>query len=214
MPLPNRVDPFGALHAVSARGLLMGNRGGHFHLPEQALGRRRWASRQWIACICEFRGRHRSVWATGYTELFFLDEVTALAAGHRPCFECRRSDALAFRSLFGPGNLRAAEIDLVLHRERLGEKLPAPRELPDGVMVAQGGQAFALRSGYWLRWSFAGYVPAREPLAPLLLTPPSIVDALARGYRPMWHPSAQPEPATAPAAPLPAAAGADRHNRR
>ena len=100
-PLQNRVDPYGALVAVNARGALMGNRGGRFHRPDQTLGRRRWASRQWISCLCAFQGRHRSVWGDSYTELFFLDEPTALAAGHRPCFVCRRADAEAFRRAFG-----------------------------------------------------------------------------------------------------------------
>ena len=101
MPLQNRVDPFGALHAVPARGALMGNRGGRFHLDDRALGKRRHASRRWICCVCEFRGRQRKVWGAGYTELFFLDEITALAAGHRPCFECRRADAMRFIAAFG-----------------------------------------------------------------------------------------------------------------
>ena len=102
-PLANRVDPSGAIQAVAARGTLMGNRGGRIHLaadPETGegprLGRRRWASRQWICCVLAFKGRRRQVMGPGYTELFFLDEATALAAGHRPCFECRRAEALAF----------------------------------------------------------------------------------------------------------------------
>jgi len=93
MPLQNRVDPFGELFADRSRGLFLGNRGGRLHDDDRALGRRRWASRQWICCRLEFKDRHRKVWGKSYTELFFLDEVTALAAGHRPCFECRRNDA-------------------------------------------------------------------------------------------------------------------------
>ena len=93
MPLPNRVDPFGNLFADTSRGLLFGNRGGRFHRDGQTLGARRWVSRRWICCRLDFKGRHRDVWGRGYTELFFLDEPTALAAGHRPCFECRRADA-------------------------------------------------------------------------------------------------------------------------
>ena len=88
-PLQNRVDPFGALHATPERGRLMGNRGGRIHDETQRIGRRRWASRQWIACVCEFKGRQRKVFGASYSELFFRDEPTALAAGHRPCFECR-----------------------------------------------------------------------------------------------------------------------------
>ena len=192
MPLANRVDPFGALSAVNTRGLLMGNRGGKFHQPDQTLRHRRWASRQWIACVCEFRGRHRKVWGAGYTELFFLDEVTALAAGHRPCFECRRADALAFQARFGPGRMKAPAMDLVLHAERLVLKLAAPGDLPDGAMVAQGQSAFALRGGRMLAWNFGGYVDAGSwngGANYTLLTPPSILEVLSRGYRPIWHQS-------------------------
>src|SRR3979411_1146848 len=96
MPLQNRVDPFGELFATPARGLFFGNRGGRFHTDNKTLTRRRWASRQWICCLLKFKNRQRDVWGRYYTELFFLDEVTALAAGHRPCFECRRRDATAF----------------------------------------------------------------------------------------------------------------------
>jgi hypothetical protein len=99
MPLQNRVTPFGELVAAPARGLLFGNRGGRFHDRDaRTLRRRRWASKQWICCVLDFKGRHRAVWRTGYTELFFLDEVTALAAGHRPCCECRRLAARAFQA--------------------------------------------------------------------------------------------------------------------
>src|SRR5947199_10356022 len=96
MPLQNRVTPFGELIAISARGTMFGNRGGRFHRDDRTLGARRWASRQWICCVLSFKGRRHSVWGpTSYTDLFFLDEVTALAAGHRPCFECLRADANA-----------------------------------------------------------------------------------------------------------------------
>src|ERR1700690_2823153 len=103
MPLQNRVDPFANLFATPARGLLMGNRGGRIHNDDKTLTSRRWASRQWICCVLDFRGRQRDVWGRFYTELFFLDEPTALAAGHRPCFECRRADALRFRDAIGDG---------------------------------------------------------------------------------------------------------------
>ena len=102
MPLQNRVRPDGEIIATPHRGLLLGNRGGAFHLPDRTLGTRRWASRQWIACVLEFKGRHRAAMMqpNRYTELFFLDEATALAAGHRPCFECRRRDAERFAALW------------------------------------------------------------------------------------------------------------------
>ncbi|MGL4241245.1 MAG: hypothetical protein ACRCTI_09045, partial [Beijerinckiaceae bacterium] len=97
MTLPNRVDPFGDLVATPERGLWLGNRGGRFHCERTRTVRGRpWASRQWICCVLSFKNRQRQVWSRGYTELFFTDEATALAAGHRPCFECRRADAVAF----------------------------------------------------------------------------------------------------------------------
>ena len=189
-PLRNRVDPFGALHAVPERGDMLGNRGGRFHRPDQTLGARRWASRQWICCMCAFKGRRRPVWGAGYTELFFLDEVTALAAGHRPCFECRRAEALAFQAVFGGGAMRAGEIDRVLHGERLaGAHVMADEELPDGATIVQQGAAFAVRGACLLPWSFAGYGAPQRRLAGAVdvLTPLSIIAALQRGYRPRWR---------------------------
>jgi hypothetical protein len=193
-PLQNRVDPFGALVATPARGMLLGNRGGRFHRDDQTLGRRRWTSKQWIACVCEFKGRKRSVWGRGYTELFFYDEITAFAAGHRPCFECRRKEAEAFRALFPGVARRAPEMDAVLHAERLdaGRKRiwrSSLERLPNGAMIALQGQAFAVRGDALLPWSFAGYgAPGtRAPAGPVeVLTPPSIVAVLAAGYRPRW----------------------------
>jgi hypothetical protein len=152
MPLQNRVSPFGELCAFCARGLLMGNRGGRFHTDAKTLTRRRWASRQWICCVLDFKGRRRDIWDRSYTELFFLDEPTAFAAGHRPCFECRRKDAKAFaekwceaRRLSRPPY--AAEMDDVLHAERLvGRAKRLHRrnidELPDGAFAAFDGAAF------------------------------------------------------------------------
>ncbi len=127
MPLQNRVTPEGEIIATPQRGLMMGNRGGAFHLPDQVLGARRWASKQWIACVLEFKGRHRAAMMqpNRYTELFFLDEVTALAAGHRPCFECRRADAELFAGLWARSfgrraRAHAGEMDEVLQAERVG----------------------------------------------------------------------------------------------
>ncbi len=195
-PLQNRVDPFGELVATAARGSLMGNRGGRFHNLDRSLGRRRWASRQWIACVLEFKGRRREVFGEGYTELFFLDEPTALAAGHRPCFECRRADALAFQRAFSTGaRVRAPEMDEILHRERLndGRKRthPAPIEiLPDGAMIERTGRAFAVRGKSLLPWNFFGYgEPVERPHEGVasVLTPPSIVRSLLAGYAPRWN---------------------------
>ena len=153
MPLPNRVDPFGNLFADASRGLLFGNRGCRFHRDGQTLGARRWVSRRWICCRLDFKGRHRDVWGRGYTELFFLDEPTALAAGHRPCFECRRADARAFAAAFARGPaVSADEIDRVLHAERLdGRAKRAHRRaldgLPDGSVLTladEHGSAWAV----------------------------------------------------------------------
>lgn len=177
----------------------MGNRGGRLHDAERRLGTRRWASKQWICCRLAFKDRHRDVWVNSYTELFFLDEVTALAAGHRPCFECRRRDAELFAGLFGSRRPRAsaAAMDAVLHRERVGGRVKrtcrrAIDTLPDGAVIAVDGAAFAVRGNGLLRWTPAGY--ARTELRPRgtveVLTPPSILDVLRRGYRPLWHPSA------------------------
>jgi hypothetical protein len=204
MALQNRVDPFGDLIATPARGLLFGNRGGRFHRDPRTLGNRRWASRQWICCVLEFKNRRRKVWDTGYTELFFLDEPTALAAGHRPCFECRRKDAKAFAELWGRAKRvetpHAPEMDLVLQDERLAGRTkrtdPMPiDDLPDGVFLSLNDAphiAFAVRGSHLLRWSEKGYAQktARPRGMANVLTPPSIVAVLEAGYQPQWHPTA------------------------
>ncbi|MFZ0844295.1 MAG: hypothetical protein WAM62_00780 [Pseudolabrys sp.] len=197
MLLQSRVSPFGELFASLARGTLMGNRGGRLHGAGKALGARRWASRLWICCELEFNGRQRQVWGDSYTELFFLDEVTALAAGHRPCFECRRKDALALAALF-PGNRKAPEMDRVLHAERLDGKAKRTHKrkidmLPDGAMIALDGEAFAVRGKSLLAWTPSGYgqaAPRPRGIAVDMLTPPSIAAVLKTGYAPRWHPSA------------------------
>ena len=204
MPLQNRVTPFGDLVAVPARGSFLGNRGGRFHTDAKALTSRRWASRQWICCVRDFKGRHRDVWGRFYTELFFLDEPTALAAGHRPCFECRRQDALAFaESWQAAKNLRArptaGEMDEALHRERLDGRAKRLHRrdidaLPDGAFVALEEGAFAVRGDALLRWAPEGYDERKpRPRAGYVevLTPPAILAVLSAGYRPRWHPSEQ-----------------------
>ncbi|MFI5013212.1 MAG: hypothetical protein ACHQAY_12790 [Hyphomicrobiales bacterium] len=201
MPLQNRVTPFGDIVATPERGTLFGNRGGRFHDPAtRSLAKRRFASRRWICCELRFKDRRRAVFGKGYTELFFLDEATALAAGHRPCFECRRAEAVSFREAFALGNRLEAspladEMDRRLHAER---RSPRPaiddwRSLPDGAMVAQGTGASLVLSGALLPWTPAGYLPASNlPRMPLfLLTPPAIVAALRAGYSPRLHPSAR-----------------------
>jgi hypothetical protein len=194
-PLQNRVRPDGAILAHPARGTLMGNRGGRLTDPSGAL-RRRWASPAWIACRLCFKGRRKDVTGPGYTALFFLDEATALAAGHRPCFECRRAEARAFAAAMAaglgrPAPLRAPEIDRILHAERLGP-LPEVRvpDLPAGAMVAASGAVFLVVGGGARRWRFEGYGrPEDGPRRARLLTPPAAVAALRAGYAPALHPS-------------------------
>jgi hypothetical protein len=204
MPLQNRVSPFGDLFASSARGSFMGNRGGRFHTDAKTLTARRWVSRQWICCVLDFKGRQREVWGRFYTELFFLDEPTALAAGHRPCFECRRNNAEAFaekwREARGLGaRPHAGEMDEVLQSERLqGRTKRLHRrnldDLPDGAFVALEQAAFAVRGSALLRWTPDGY-DARtlrpRGIAVDVLTPPAILAVLSAGYKPHWHPSAR-----------------------
>ena len=200
MPLPNRVSPFGELVATPARGMLMGNRGGRLHDAQRKLTARRWATWAWICCRLEFNNRHRNVWSNSYTELFFLDEITALAAGHRPCFECRRKDAERFAILFSGKKKRAtsATMDRILHAERRnGRAMRTHRRkletLPDGAMIALDGEAYAIRSKRLLCWTPAGYAQSRPRPRGIdvdVLTPPSILKVLERGYAPLWHPTA------------------------
>lgn len=175
----------------------MGNRGGRLHDTQRKLSSRRWSSKQWICCKLDFNNRHRKVWGDSYTELFFLDEVTAFAAGHRPCFECRRKDAQAFAAMF-PGKRKAPEMDVVLHAQRLDGKEKRLHRcdidtLPDGATVALDNAAFAVRGKHLLRWTPSGYDGSRirpQKLDVGVLTPPAILTVLAKGYAPLWHPSA------------------------
>lgn len=202
MGLLNRVDPFGVLLETPHRGTLMGNRGGRFHCPEtrQVKGRN-YVSRQWICCRLSFKGRERSVWSKSYTELFFSDDVAALAAGHRPCFECRRADALAFATAWGISkgtpSPRAPDMDRVLHRERnisgktSGHALQPieGQTLPDGAMVVCAGSPYGVWRGQLRLWSFQGYGTEEIPIPPgkvFVITPPSIIGCLRAGYQPLW----------------------------
>ncbi|TFV78110.1 hypothetical protein E4K64_08820 [Bradyrhizobium frederickii] len=203
MPLQNRVTPTGDIIATPHRGMFTGNRGIIHDPATKTLLTKRWSSPAWITCLCEFRGWRRPVMARrSWTELFFLDEATALAAGHRPCFFCRRDDANRFRAAWERGNgaskVSAKAMDAQLHRERLdhGRKrlhaLEVPlADLPDGAMVQQAEQSFLMTTGRPLLWSPAGYARyQRELESPMLLTPPSTLRALSAGYRPALHPTA------------------------
>ncbi len=207
MPLQNRVDPFGTIHIVEARGTMMGNRGGRVHDPATKTLNKRFASKRWIACVCEFRGRQRNVMGHSYTELFFLDEVTAFAAGHRPCAECRRADFKRFSQVwceaFGMTDVpKADDMDEVLHRERCVSGIGAGviafddlATLPNGAMIALEGLPYAKKSGQLLPWNFHGYSTPIERSEThgahlTLLTPPSISKVFKQGYHPTFHHSA------------------------
>ena len=206
-PLQNRVLPTGEIVADPARGLLMGNRG-CLHGPDRTLGVSRWRSKLWISCVLDWRGRQRDVMPPGsWTALFFLEEATALAAGHRPCGYCRRPDHLWFARSWQaakamPARPLAWELDTWLHAERADRRTrrQVTRRielggLPDGSMVRHNRVPALVCAGALRPWSPTGYGTAMSasPRAHVdLLTPPSIVAALAAGYRPLVHPSAGP----------------------
>jgi hypothetical protein len=184
MPLQNRVDPFSEIHAVPQRGAWMGNRG---ILHDEARRVRRFqATRRWIICELEYKGIRRPVMEPSrYTELFFLDEATGFAAGHRPCHFCRRDAAREFLRLAGAPSL--AELDKQLHQERMGSRLLDGdwRELPNGAMIGSMGRAYLVFDAALHRWSFEGYrlVDSDEHLTDVrLLTPPTTVGVLRAGY--------------------------------
>jgi len=203
MPLQNRVDPFGLIHAVPARGTMMGNRGGCFHTSEKTLKSTHWKTRQWITCVLEFKGRQRALMSEGlYTELFFLDEATSLAAGHRPCYECRYADAKQFREALvrsGVFHYRpkasdlsdaiAGEIQAVLKGKSEREQIVVA-DLPNGAMFTTGAAAFLKWTDQAYPWSFDGYgQPQDLPEHAVRLTPHITCQALAHGYTPSLHPS-------------------------
>jgi hypothetical protein len=202
MPLQNRVTPFGDIVAIPQRGLFTGNRGIIHDPATRTLLKKRWAGKAWLICVCEYQGRRRQVMSRrSWTELFFLDEAVALAAGHRPCFCCRRERAKAFRKAWAHAKNcaepSAAEMDAALHGERLqdGAKrihaVPtAVTGLPDGAMVSRAGAAYTMAGGHAFRWTEDGYRPPQVLLrADGLLTPPSSLMALRAGYRPVLHPT-------------------------
>ena len=193
MPLQNRVTPYGEIVKNPAKGTMMGNRGGKFHRDDQTLGKRRWATRHWICCDLYWKGVHHEPMGKGYTSLFFLDEVTALAAGHRPCFYCRRKPAQLFLSLADPP-LMADAADRIVDKQRRGPRPEVEvKSLPDGAMIDMADGAYAVCGDVLLKWSFEGYsasVVRRSVMSAKLLTPALYVGILARGFQPRWHPSA------------------------
>jgi hypothetical protein len=202
MHLQNRVTPFGDIVAIPQRGLFTGNRGIIHDPATKTLLDKRWAGKAWLICVCDYKGRRRRVMGgRSWTELFFLDEAVALAAGHRPCFFCRRAAAVAFRAAWAAGRgakeSSAPDMDAVLHRERMqhGHKLihAIPgllSELPDGAVIAASGSAFTIAGRQAFRWTEQGYeTPQEIHRADGLLTPPSTFAALRAGYRPVLHPA-------------------------
>ena len=193
MPRQNRVTPLGELIATLERGLVYGNRG-CLH-DEDGNIRRRYAGRRWIGCKLEFGGRRRSplMQPGKYTELFFLDEATAFAAGHRPCAECRREDYTRFRELWpGPGGADA--IDLQLHGQRLRHRGARFPELPDGAFVLHEHAPWLVLGDGLLRWTPGGYTErTRRPTGrATVITAPSLVTVLREGWQgavPLLHPS-------------------------
>jgi len=201
VPLQNRVTPFGEIVAIDQRGMFMGNRGIIHDPATRTLLTRRWTNKAWIICACEFRGARRKVMSrNSWTELFFLDEATALAAGHRPCYYCRRTAALEFAAAWARAHhlprVRATDIDTCLHEQRLqgrGQRIhplpAAPAELPDGAMVVSSGEAYVMAAGRAFRWCEIGYAaPITLRRADGLLTPPSTVATLRAGFRCTLHP--------------------------
>jgi len=215
MPLQNRVTPEGDIIATPARGTYLGNRGGCFHHADKTLTKRRWRSNAWITCTLEFKNRRRALMQPGrYTELFFLDEATALAAGHRPCFECRYEEAFTFAAHWanavlpsraeattqtGSGDkwrAKVATMDKVLHEQRLfadGSKRThraALATLPDGAFIKWRGSPHLVVGNKVLPWSPAGYSRA-VALTPgtdvETLTPRAIIAVIKDGYTPKLH---------------------------
>jgi hypothetical protein len=200
MPLQNRVDPYGALHATEARGAWLGNRGVVHDASKRVVVA--WRLRRWITCVLRFKGRQREVFSPNrYSELFFLDEATSLSAGHRPCAECRRARYDEFRAAWN-GAARpfpsAEAIDKALHAERLdavgGKRTYTAvlSSLPDGVMVEHATRPHLVWNGRLLPWSFSGYGPAVDALPERdvsVLAPRSIVRAIERGFAPQVHES-------------------------
>jgi hypothetical protein len=200
--LQNRVDPFGAIIKTSARGSWMGNRGVLHNAGQELL--RPFTLKAWLTCKLDFNGRKRRVMAPDrYTELFFLDEATAFAAGHRPCFECRRKDYTRFKILWLKGNpeynfdeqTSVQEIDKVLHKERIDRDrakvtftVSSPN-LPDGTFILYDNYPFLIHNGLILRWSPFGYekgtpMPRLDKIT--VLTPRSIVNTFRAGYMPQF----------------------------
>lgn len=198
--LQNRVDPFGDIIKTKARGLWMGNRGILHNEHKKLL--RPFKLKAWITCKLQFNGRKREVMAPNrYTELFFMDEATSFAAGHRPCFECRREDYKRFKTLWLKGNpeynfdekTSIQKIDDILHVERMkADKSKVtfnehPENLPDGTLILYNDQPYLVSGGLIYLWSPFGYegrIGLPDVATLPVLTPRSIVNTFRAGYSP------------------------------
>jgi hypothetical protein len=198
--LQNRVDPFGNIIMTSARGSWMGNRGVIHNAQKQIV--KAFKHKAWIICRLEFKGRKRAVMTPNrWTELFFLDEATAFAAGHRPCFECRREDAKRFKSHWIKGNpsynfnttTPIMRIDEIIHMERIDRQnnkvtyQVSHSEIPDGTFVEIDREPYLFAYGRVHRWTPFGYgddiaMPGDSLIT--ILTPRSIVNSFRAGYVP------------------------------
>ncbi|SDD14155.1 hypothetical protein [Pedobacter soli] len=198
--LQNRVNPFGQIIKTPHRGTWLGNRGVIHNADKEIV--RQFKVKAWITCALQFRGRHREIMQPNrWTELFFLDEATAFAAGHRPCFQCRYADHQRFKMYWlkgNPGygfNMKTAvtEIDDILQRERIAaDKTKVSYKesldlLPDGAFVAYQNKPYLVKARQLHLWTAAGY---EKPIPfPVLdevqvLTPKSFVNMFAAGYAP------------------------------
>lgn len=207
MSLQNRVDPWARLCAVTAKGALMGNRGILHDENRQIVSQ--WEHTRWVTCKVEFQGIQRRPFSPrNYSELFFLDEATAFAAGHRPCAYCRKDRFKEFKTAWLASNpeLRSTprpsieEVNKIIHTERAakgGNKISfeAPvKDLPQGTLIDVDGVALLVWRDALLPWSFEGYGPVRDdlPFSTMVrvLTPKSVIRVFAQGFRPDVHPSA------------------------
>ena len=205
MPYQNRVDPWGNIHAEKSRGMFLGNRGVLHNENQQIIASHR--IKGWVTCLLEFKGRKRKVMTPKrYTELFFLDEVTAFSAGHRPCAECRRNRYNEFKEkwLEANGELlegkkpTAPNMDNIIHKEMISNKrkvtyVSALGSLPDGTMIEINSKAYLIWESNLFEWSFSGYV--RSEMAfnlsdkVIVLTPLSYVKTFSKGFIPEIHES-------------------------
>ena len=204
MPLQNRVDPWGAIHAVKSRGAFLGNRG-IIHNPQKEIITTH-RTQGWVTCRLNFKGRKQKIMEPGsYTQLFFLDEATAFSAGHRPCAECRRERYNEFKAAWIEVNSQllkdkppiSTNIDRIIHRERINRKQKVTYTdsldaLPDGTMIEHDSHAYLVWKDNIFQWSFFGYTPVDVKQIEgkvVVLTPRSYVRMFSKEFVPGVHES-------------------------